>query len=118
MQAKLLRSLQERTVRPVGSNTEVAFNTRIIAATNRDLETEIHERRFREDLYYRIAVVVIELPPLRDRSGDVPLMAQHFVKRFAERHGKRCARPAVSLRLETFAVVLEVSLLHAGALSA
>jgi two-component system response regulator HydG len=89
MQAKLLRALQERVVRPVGSNAEVPYNARILAATNRDLETEIVERRFREDLYYRVAVVVIELPPLRDRAGDVPLMAQRFVLRFAERHGKR-----------------------------
>ncbi len=88
MQAKLLRALQERAVRPVGSNQEIPFNARILAATNRDLETEIAERRFREDLFYRIAVVVLELPPLRDRAGDVPLMAQRFVQRFAERHGK------------------------------
>ena len=88
MQAKLLRALQERTVRPVGSNTEVAFNTRIIAATNRDLETEIHERRFREDLYYRIAGSEIHLPALRERPRDIVLIAQGLLAKFAESFGK------------------------------
>jgi two-component system response regulator HydG len=88
MQPKLLRSLQERKVRPIGGNHEVPFDARIIAATNRDLETEVFEKRFREDLYYRINVVAIEVPPLRERGGDVLLLAQHFVDRAAQRAGK------------------------------
>lgn len=87
-QPKLLRALQERTVRPVGSNVEQSFDVRIVAATNRDLEYEVFEKRFREDLYYRINVVTIELPPLRNRGGDVLEIAQHLLGRFAERAGK------------------------------
>jgi two-component system response regulator HydG len=86
MQAKLLRVLQERTVRPVGGDKEVPFDTRIVAATNRDLDTEVAERRFREDLFYRINVVRIQVPPLRSRGSDVLVLAQHFVERFAAVH--------------------------------
>src|SRR5579884_3193094 len=82
MQAKLLRALQERTVRPVGGDQEQPFDARIIAATNRDLETEVEERRFREDLFYRINVVRIHVPPLRARGSDVLLLAQHFLQRY------------------------------------
>ncbi|HXX69667.1 MAG TPA: sigma-54 dependent transcriptional regulator [Polyangiaceae bacterium] len=82
MQAKLLRALQERTVRPVGGDQEQAFDARIIAATNRDLETEVEEKRFREDLFYRINVVRIHVPPLRGRGSDVLLLAQHFLRRY------------------------------------
>jgi two-component system response regulator HydG len=81
MQAKLLRALQERKVRPVGGDTEVGFDTRIVAATNRDLEEEVEQRRFREDLFYRINVVHIHMPPLRERDNDVLLLAQHFLQR-------------------------------------
>src|SRR5690606_2490159 len=88
MQPKILRSLQERRVRPVGGNTEVPFDARLITATNRDLETEVAERRFREDLYYRINVVRIEVPPLRARGNDILLLAQHFIERAAQRSGK------------------------------
>jgi two-component system response regulator HydG len=88
LQPKLLRALQDRKVRPVGSNSEVSFDARVIAATNRDLETEVFERRFREDLYYRINVVQIELPPLRDRGTDILDLAMHFLARFAERGEK------------------------------
>jgi DNA-binding NtrC family response regulator len=88
MQAKLLRSLQERRVRPVGSNDEVAFDARIIAATNRDLDEEVYEKRFREDLYYRINVVRIDLPPLRERAGDVLDLAQYFLAQHAARTGR------------------------------
>jgi two-component system, NtrC family, response regulator AtoC len=83
MQAKLLRALQERTVRPVGGDQEQAFDARIIAATNRDLETEVEERRFREDLFYRINVVRIHVPPLRARGSDILVLAQHFLERYA-----------------------------------
>lgn len=87
MQAKLLRALQERCVRPVGSNKTVPFDTRIVSATNRVLSDEITAGRFREDLYYRLNVVQIDLPPLRARGNDVLLLAQVFLERFAERQG-------------------------------
>jgi two-component system response regulator HydG len=83
MQAKLLRALQERTVRPVGGDQEQPFDTRILAATNRDLETEVEEKRFREDLFYRINVVRTHVPPLRARGSDILLLAQHFLERYA-----------------------------------
>jgi two-component system response regulator HydG len=85
MQPKLLRALQERTVRPVGEHHESPFNCRIIAAANQDLEVEVKAKRFREDLYYRLDVVRITVPPLRARGGDVLLLAQHFLKRFVGR---------------------------------
>jgi two-component system response regulator HydG len=79
MQSKLLRALQERTVRPVGSNAEVPFNVRLLAATHQDLEAAAKERRFREDLFYRINVVTIEVPPLRERGGDILSLAANFL---------------------------------------
>jgi DNA-binding NtrC family response regulator len=82
MQAKLLRALQERTVRPVGGDQEQPFDARIIAATNRDLESEVEEKRFREDLFYRINVVRIHVPPLRSRGSDILLLAQSFLQRY------------------------------------
>jgi DNA-binding NtrC family response regulator len=85
MQPKLLRALQERRVRPVGSNTEIAFDTRVLAATHRNLEAEIEAKRFREDLYYRLNVVKIDVPPLRDRSGDILLLATHILQKASER---------------------------------
>ncbi len=97
LQPKLLRAVQERTVRPVGGDREVPFDARIVVATNRDLATAVEEGRFRQDLYYRIDVVHLEMPPLRARAGDVLLLAQHFVDGFAARAGKRVtgiARPA------------------------
>jgi two-component system response regulator HydG len=89
MQAKLLRALQERAIRPVGGETEVSFDTRIVASTNRNLENDVAERRFREDLFYRINVVRIHLPPLRARGSDVLQLAQCFLEHFAERNQKR-----------------------------
>ncbi|HEX4354779.1 MAG TPA: sigma-54 dependent transcriptional regulator, partial [Polyangiales bacterium] len=82
-QVKLLRALQERLVRPVGSDREVPFDARVVSATSRDLETDVAEQRFREDLYYRINVIRIHLPPLRARGNDVLLIAEHFLRRFA-----------------------------------
>jgi two-component system response regulator HydG len=88
MQVRLLRALEERRVRPVGGTQEVEFDTRIIAATNRDLESMVEEKTFREDLYYRINVVHLEVPPLRSRGTDVLAIAQHFVTKYAARHKK------------------------------
>ncbi len=83
LQPKLLRALQERRVRPVGADAEVPFDARIVTATNRDLETAVEEHRFREDLYYRINVIHIPLPPLRARGSDVLLLAQRFIDHHA-----------------------------------
>jgi two-component system response regulator HydG len=88
MQVKLLRVLQERMVRPVGGDEETPFSARVVCATNRDLETEVEEGRFRQDLFYRVNVVSIEVPPLRSRPGDTLLLAQHFLTRIATRTGK------------------------------
>lgn len=92
MQSKLLRALQERTVRPLGGSREVPFDTRIVAATNRDLEAEVAVKRFREDLFYRINVVSIEVPPLRLRMEDILPLAHHFIARSAKRNGKPALR--------------------------
>lgn len=86
MQVKLLRALQEQRVRPVGGDRELPFDARIIAATNRDLADEIRAGNFRDDLYYRLRVVSIELPPLRQRGQDVILLAEHFLRRYSERY--------------------------------
>jgi two-component system response regulator HydG len=88
LQPKLLRALQERVVRPLGADAEVPFDVRLVAATNRDLDLAVEERRFREDLYFRVNVVHVELPPLRARGNDVMLLAQRFLERFAARSEK------------------------------
>jgi two-component system response regulator HydG len=88
LQPKLLRALQERTVRPLGGKSEVPVDVRIVAATNRDLESAIEEKRFREDLYYRVNVVQIALPPLRARGGDILPLALEFIHRYARQAKK------------------------------
>jgi transcriptional regulator with PAS, ATPase and Fis domain len=91
VQPKLLRALQEHTVRPVGATAEVPFDARLITATNRNLETMVEEHTFREDLYFRINVLSVELPALRTRGGDVLVLASHFLDRIAARARKRIA---------------------------
>jgi two-component system response regulator HydG len=104
LQPKLLRVLQERVVRPVGGRDEIPVDVRVVVATNRDLESAIEEGRFREDLYYRINVVHIPLPPLRARSGDILPLAQHFLSHFATRAAKNVTgiAPAAAQKLVAY----------------
>jgi two-component system response regulator HydG len=88
MQAKILRALQEHEVERVGGDAPVRVDVRVVAATNRDLEAEVAAGRFREDLFYRLAVVVVVLPPLRERGSDAELLAREFAKAFAREHGR------------------------------
>jgi two-component system, NtrC family, response regulator HydG len=90
LQAKLLRALQERTVSRLGSNASHPIDVRVICATNRNLEQMVREGTFREDLYFRISVVKIAMPPLRERSEDIPLLAEYFLRTFAKLHKKQC----------------------------
>ncbi len=101
MQVKLLRALQERRIRPVGADGEVAFDARIMAATHRDLETEVEHQRFRQDLYYRINVVKIDVPSLRERGSDILKLAAHFLERSSARSkkGKLALSPQAAERL-------------------
>jgi DNA-binding NtrC family response regulator len=104
MQAKLLRAIESRTVRPVGSDTEVPIDVRFIAATNRDLESDAEEGRFRHDLFFRINVIQIAVPALRARGNDILLLAQHFLERAAVRNGKAVEgfSPAAAERLLSY----------------
>jgi DNA-binding NtrC family response regulator len=88
MQVRLLRAVQEHEVMPVGASAPVTFDARIICATNRDLEREVSEGRFREDLFYRLNVIEIHLPPLRERREDIPLLVRHFITRTAREQGR------------------------------
>jgi two-component system response regulator PilR (NtrC family) len=88
LQVKLLRILQEKTFTPVGGSKQIKVDIRVISATNRDLRKELEEGRFREDLFYRLNVVQMVLPPLRSRKEDIPLLTHFFLKKFADSHGK------------------------------
>ncbi|NMC70092.1 MAG: sigma-54-dependent Fis family transcriptional regulator [Myxococcales bacterium] len=105
LQPKLLRALQERTVRPLGGSADVPFDVRLVTATNRDLEAMVEERTFREDLFFRIHVVHIHVPPLRTRGSDVLLLAQQFLEACATRSGKpvRSIAPAAAEKLLAYA---------------
>jgi two-component system response regulator PilR (NtrC family) len=99
MQVKLLRVLQERKVRPVGATEEMDVDTRVIAATNRDLASMVSDNSFREDLYYRISVIPMELPPLRERAEDISELATHFVEKFCASGGRDLTVSESALRL-------------------
>lgn len=88
LQVKLLRALQERTIRPVGSNEDISIDVRVISATHKDLRAEIATGNFREDLFYRLFVVSLTIPPLAQRQEDIPLLANHFLRLFSEKHQK------------------------------
>jgi len=97
LQVKLLRVLEQRVITRVGGNDEIPVDFRLVAATNRDLEKEVQEGRFRQDLYFRLKVVTITLPPLRERQEDIPLLVKHFVERFNAELGRNVTRIAPAL---------------------
>src|SRR5437016_8376898 len=94
MQVKLLRVIQERVVRPLGSSVESSIDVRVVAATNKDLSQMVSENTFREDLYYRINVIPIQVLPLRERAEDIPILANQFLKKYAPAAGKTIASVA------------------------
>jgi DNA-binding NtrC family response regulator len=94
MQVQLLRVLQEGEIRRVGASDTIKVDVRVVAATNRDLKTEVAAGRFREDLFFRLQVVTVRVPPLRDRKGDIPLLVKHFIARHSDRLGRQIPRVA------------------------
>jgi two-component system response regulator HydG len=98
LQAKLLRVLENQEVTRIGSNEPIKVNVRLLSATHRDLETAVAARTFRQDLYFRLKVVTVKLPPLRERREDVPLLTSHFIKEFNQKHDKRITGVAEPLR--------------------
>jgi transcriptional regulator with GAF, ATPase, and Fis domain len=92
LQGKLLRAIEERTVRRVGGLRDRKIDVRILAATNRDLEREVQQGRFRSDLYFRLAVILLHMPPLRERDDDALILAEHFLRRFSTKYGKDVRR--------------------------
>ncbi len=102
-QAKVLRALQENLIQRVGADKDIKINVRVVAATNKDLKKEIAEGRFREDLYHRLAVILIKVPSLNDRRSDIPLLIEHFANKIAEEHGnvaKTFSKEAIKLLQE------------------
>jgi two-component system response regulator GlrR len=101
MQAKLLRVVEEKTVQPIGARTPVKVDARILAASNKNLEEEVQKGNFREDLFYRIHVIVINLPPLSERKEDIPLLARHFLEKYSKQAGKKISgfSPSASRKL-------------------
>jgi two-component system response regulator AtoC len=89
LQGKLLKAVEERTVRRVGGNRDRRIDVRILAATNRELERDVQREHFRRDLYFRLAVIILRLPPLRERGGDILQLAQHYLDRFNAKYGKQ-----------------------------
>ncbi|NIB40240.1 sigma-54-dependent Fis family transcriptional regulator [Pseudomaricurvus alkylphenolicus] len=103
MQVKLLRAIQEKAVRPIGADKELAIDVRVLSATHKDLAQEVQKERFRNDLFYRINVIQIDIPPLRERQDDIPLLAENFLERFAS----ECGLEAPVLSKEALAALRE-----------
>jgi DNA-binding NtrC family response regulator len=103
MQVKLLRLLQEGTFEKVGGESTQTVDVRIISATNRDLKKEVEKNNFREDLFYRLNVIPIEIPPLRDRKTDIPLLVEHFLREAGTRHD----RPALQISRDSLSLMID-----------
>jgi DNA-binding NtrC family response regulator len=103
LQAKLLRAIQEKEVRPLGANQVEKVDARVISASNRDLETLVQEGRFRQDLYYRLNVIRLDLPPLRERLDDIPLLVDHFIQKFS----RETRREVTGIEADALAVLMK-----------